>query len=79
MTHPVWNARCKGGYEFKRGKRWKPCRRVCRRGELLCGDCLEAVVLDEAVRLPLMARLKALAGEMEISLHFTLDRIFRTI
>jgi hypothetical protein len=38
---PVWTARCKSGYTFH----GRPCQRACRRGALLCDDCLDAVVV----------------------------------
>lgn len=44
---PHWTARCKSGYTFG----GKPCRRICSRGELLCGDCRTAVVVPDLPRL----------------------------
>jgi len=37
-NRPAWTARCKSGYVFL----GKQCRKPCRRGMLMCDDCLRA-------------------------------------
>jgi hypothetical protein len=67
MARLVWAARCRSGYQFERleGRRrvWRPCRRVCSRGELLCGDCATAVAVPTVAREGWVARtLKSMAA-----------------
>ena len=53
MSHVMWNARCKSGYQFN----GKPCHRVTRRGALFCDDCLSAEVMPTAPRVGMVTRI----------------------
>jgi len=54
---PVWTARCKSEYEFN----GRACRRVTRRGALMCDECLSAQVVPALPRVGVLARI---AGAM---------------
>jgi len=41
----MWTARCKSDYQFGR----HTCRKTCRRGMLMCDDCLSAEVIPAPV------------------------------
>jgi hypothetical protein len=43
-TKSIYTARCKSGYIWDGNKR--PCARMCKRGALLCSECIDAQVVE---------------------------------